>query len=38
MINLDLLGFVAISGVFLVMGLIFLLGVITLCKTKCGDK
>lgn len=32
---MDLLGFVAIAGVFLVFGLVSLLGMITLCKSRC---
>ena len=34
---MDVLSFVAISGVFLIMGLVTMLGVVTLCKVRC-DK
>lgn len=34
---MDLLGFVAISGVFLVMALVAMIGVMSLCRARC-DK
>jgi len=33
----DILSFVATSGVFLIMGLVTMLGVVILCKVRC-DK